>query len=50
MKTVNRHYDFFSLFRHFIREYNLGKLTRDQLKEKWQYSQMISGIKPVERR
>jgi len=39
--------NWFSIFRHFVKEYLSGKLTRDQLIEKWAYSQQVSGIKPV---
>jgi len=39
--------NWFSLFRHFVKEYLNGKLTRDQFIEKWAYSQQVSGIKPV---
>ena len=40
--------DFFSLFRHFNKEYHKGKLTKGQLIEKWDYAQHVSGIKPVD--
>jgi hypothetical protein len=40
-------HDFFSLFRHFIKEHREGKLTKEQLIDKWEYAQQISGIKPV---
>jgi len=41
-------YDYFNLFRYFIKEYREKRLTREQLIEKWKYSQQITGIKPVE--
>jgi hypothetical protein len=40
-------HDFFSLFRHFAKEYHKGKLTKEQLVEKWAYAQQRTGIKPV---
>jgi len=43
-------HDFFSLFRHFNKEFHKGNLTKEQLVEKWRYSQQISGIKPVDMR
>jgi len=42
--------NYFSLFRHFVKEYLDGKLSREQFIEKWAYAQQIKGITPVKRR
>ena len=39
--------NWFSIFRHFVKEYLSGKLTREQFIEKWAYSQQVNGIKPA---